>query len=125
MIDWHVLESDSEAEVPRVLPADWRRAVQHSAGAFIRRDDLRVLISVEQEGNGLRRWLHVSLSRVGRLPSWEDVREVKDIFVGRARKAIQVLPPEDEYINENPHVLHLWCCLNDDVLPDFRRKGTL
>ncbi len=123
--EWCVLQSASEAEVPRVLPADWSKRWDIGAGCFLRRDYLRVIMSVELKGGDPRRWLHVSLSRDTGLPSWEDLREVKRIFIGRDRKAIQVLPPEDEYVNMNPHVLHLWCCLNEDVLPDFRRKGTL
>lgn len=87
-------------------------------------DSLSVIVSGSTEADG-RRWAHVSLSRPSRLPSWDDVREVKDAFIGRDRKAIQVLPPEAEYVNIHPHVLHLWCCLDGDGLPDFRKDGMI
>jgi hypothetical protein len=52
---------------------------------------------------------------------------VKRIFLGRERQALQVLPRESEYVNVNPHVLHLWSALDrPDWLPDFTRgTGTL
>jgi hypothetical protein len=85
---------------------------------------LRVLCSACVESDG-KRWIHVSCSRPNRLPSWEELRLVKDTFIGRDRKAIQVLPPASEYVNDNPHVLHLWACLDGDGLPDFRKDGTI
>lgn len=76
--------------------------------------------SVEKDG---KRWMHVSCSRPSSLPTWEDLRLVKDTFIGRDKKAIQVLPPEAEYVNLHPNVLHLWSCLDGDGLPDFRKEG--
>lgn len=85
---------------------------------------LYVIVSGCVEGDG-RRWIHVSCSRSDRLPSWSDLRKVKDAFIGRERKAIQVLPPASEYVNFHPYVLHLWCCLDGDGLPDFRKDGAI
>jgi len=79
---------------------------------------LIVIVSASVEGD-CKRWLHVSLSRATSIPSWEDVREVKDAFIGTDRKAIQVLPRASEYVNINPYVLHLWHCVDGDGLPDF------
>lgn len=83
-------------------------------------DELMVLVSKSLEADD-KMWLHVSLSRPSRLPTWQDLRRVKDAFVGKDRKAIQVLPADSEYVNIHPFVLHLFCCLDGDVLPDFRR----
>lgn len=121
---WRVLQKESEACCPKVLPYLWS-FVSSKRGAFIKSDGLRVLLSVEMKKDDHRVWLHVSLSRGDRLPSWDDVKEVKDIFIGKDRTAAQVLPPEDEYINYHPSVLHLWCCLNKKIFPDFRRHGVL
>jgi hypothetical protein len=87
-------------------------------------DSLLVLFSACIERDG-KRWIHVSCSRPSRLPSWEDLREVKDTFIGRERKALQVIPPASEHINIHPHCLHLWACLDGDGLPDFRKDGAL
>ena len=64
---------------------------------------------------------YVSVSRQSRLPTWRDLTECKDIFVGRDRKAIQVLPEESEYVNVHQFCLHMWHCLEGDSLPDFTR----
>lgn len=83
-----------------------------------------VIASVAQEADG-KRWLHVSCSLRNRLPSWSELRMVKDTFVGKDRTAIQVLPPESQHVNIHPFYLHLWSCLDGDVTPDFRFMGMI
>ena len=85
---------------------------------------LKVICSAGVEADG-KRWMHVSVSHRRRLPNWREYRLVKDLFIGKHRKAIQVLPAEAEYVNHHPNVLHLWSCLDGDPLPDFRRNGTI
>jgi hypothetical protein len=84
--------------------------------------DLAVICSAREEADG-KRWMHVSCSRPSRMPDWEDLRLVKDTFIGRDRKAIQVLPAQSEYVNLHPYCLHLWSCMDGDTLPDFRVGG--
>ena len=122
-----LLEDATERCCPRVLPAGW--SYNHSLGTDNVLDHgvrgLRVILTAMRYGDG-RAWLHLSMSRRdGHLPSWRDLREAKDLFIGRDRKAIQVLPSANEYVNINPGVLHLWCCLDGDPLPDFRIGGAL
>lgn len=85
---------------------------------------LHVICSAAVERDG-RRWMHVSCSRRNRLPSWEELRLVKDTFIGPDRRALQILPPQSEYVNLHPNVLHLWSCLDSDGLPDFRKDGEI
>lgn len=87
--------------------------------AVSRKELLQVMCSARIEADG-KRWLHVSASRRTKIPSWQDMKEVKDIFIGKERKAIQVFAPESEHVNVHPYVLHLWSCLDEDPLPDFR-----
>lgn len=82
---------------------------------------LRVMLG----GNlyGKEKWIHISLSRKERLPSWGDIKKVKELFLGDDLTAIQVFPPKDQFINDNPYVLHLWHRLGGKpLLPDFRLK---
>lgn len=53
-------------------------------------------------------WLHVSASRPNRIPSWDDLRRVKDEFIGRNEVAVQMLPADRDYVNLCPNCLHLW-----------------
>lgn len=40
--------------------------------------------------------------------------------------ALQVLPPRAKHVNIHPFCLHLWCCLDGDVTPDFTQgSGSL
>lgn len=106
---------------PLILPAGWTRVdLGPDVVAYQRKDGLKVLSSISTEADG-KPWLHVSVSRRSRLPTWRDLTECKDIFVGRDRKAIQVLPEESEYVNVHQFCLHMWHCLEGDTLPDFTR----
>lgn len=113
---------------PRVLPAGWALTEDfENAKVYRSASGLAVISEVAfypPDNRGAQPWLHVSTSRAERLPSWEDLREVKDLFCGRDRLALQVLPPEAEYVNAHPYVLHLWVALGPGrPVPDFRRGG--
>ena len=104
--------------IPLVLPTNWvvlRKAVD---GVFMTDGFLRIMFTVGPARDG-KDWLHLSVSRAERLPSWDDLTFVKDLFIGSSRTAYQVLPSRDKYVNCHPYVLHLWSCLEGDPLPDF------
>lgn len=119
---------DLEPYIPRVMPPWWQSytpqtCVVDGASYFRSKYGLNVIMGAEMFSDGSV-WLHVSLSRRSRLPDWQDVREVKDVFIGDDRAAVQVLPSKVEYVNHNPHVLHIWSPVVGCQLPDFRRDGT-
>ena len=122
-----ILEAMTRDILPEVLPAGWHynRAVSDDVLDNVR-EGLRVILNVMRYSDG-RAWAHMSVSRRDqRLPTWDQLRELKELFLGKQRKAIQVLPPADQYVNVNPGVLHLFCCLADeDPIPDFRVNGQL
>ena len=115
---------------PSVLPEMWAEI------------DVRTVFSEREYGRGYRsktglyvlltacieqdrkRWLHVSVShRGGRLPTWEELCHCKDVFCGLERTAYQVHPPQSKHISIHNKCLHLWCCLDGPVTPDFARGG--
>ena len=105
-----------------VLPVGWRElAPLDMQGTACRRFEhthgVRVLVTREDRGPDCGVWFHVSLSRANKLPSWRDVREVKDLFIGKDRCAIHMLPPEAFYINLHPHTLHLFTRLDGPTVP--------
>jgi hypothetical protein len=79
---------------------------------------LAVILSGAREADG-QRWLHVSCSKASRLPSWEELRLVKDTFIGPDRYAVQVLPPRSRYVNIGKFVLHLFSPIDGYPLPEF------
>jgi hypothetical protein len=103
-----------------ILPSTWTEiACPIPTGrAYRSANGLRVITTVATEQDG-KAWLHVSVSRVQRLPGWLDLREVKDVFIGRDATALQVLPSSEKYRNQHPFCLHLWHCLDGEVVPDF------
>lgn len=106
--------------VPRVLPVPWQHALATEQVAFEGRG-LFVIMSASLY-NG-ERWLHVSASGRGRVPSYAELAEIKRVFVGRDRLALQLFPPAAEHVNIHPHVLHLWAPLDHRPVPDFRLFG--
>ena len=120
-----------EELVPLVLPPSYEELERHNyengiawrgrnhKGSF-------VVIMTGAIENDRKRWLHVSVARLDKLPEWELLKEVKQIFIGCERQAIQVLPKETEYTNLHPYCLHLFCCVDTpDPVPNFVCKGFL
>ena len=79
---------------------------------------MSVVASISTELDG-RRWLHMSMAHPFRMPSYDDLTYLKRHWAGEDRKCIMVLPAKDEHVNIHKTCLHLWCCLDDDPLPDF------
>jgi hypothetical protein len=82
---------------------------------------LMVIISCAVEDDG-RKWVHLSVSHLRRIPTWRELVEVRDTFLGDVY-TYQVIPPTEKYINIDSRVLHLWHCLDEVPLPDFTAGG--
>jgi len=117
----------TEERLPRVLPTDWRCFREHpNARWYASTDGLIACAEVECQVDAtgaLSLWLHISLSRRERDPSYFDMKRVKDLFVGAELKAIQVFPKDSEHYNYHTHCLHLFAPLERDPLPDFRHAS--
>lgn len=110
----------------RAVPAGWKLVREGRDGrAFLSAGrHMSVIESVAREDDG-RVWHHVSMARRDRDPHWEELRAVKEAFIGD-REAYLVLPPRARYVNQHAHCLHLWSCLSAPdgvVLPDFAAFG--
>lgn len=102
-------------------PVGWRQlhSPVYKTMAYTNGRGLFVIKGYEQYGN--QKWLHVSVSKVNKLPSWDAIKKVKDVFIGRNQKAIMILPPTEQYVNYHRFCMHLFCNLENDPLPDFTR----
>ncbi len=110
--------------LPRSLPYDWKMEGGIAGCDLYTRRALRAFVSASLEADG-KRWLHVSTSRKDRMPNWTEFRAVKDLFIGLDKLAVQVFPPQSQYVNFHPNALHLWHCLDGDPVPDFRTDGLI
>lgn len=116
--------------LPRVLPAAWMESREswgpsRDYGRVYRKpgEGLLILLSCAEQGDR-KRWMHISVSRRDRkLPTWEQLMQIKHLFLGEERTALQVLPAKSRHVNIHPGVMHLWHCLEGDVTPDFTAGG--
>lgn len=77
-------------------------------------------------------WEHVSVScqfKRGsrwktRIPTWEEMCFIKDLFWDDNEVVIQLHPAKENYINNHPHVLHMWRPLHEELpLPPVTAVG--
>jgi hypothetical protein len=87
----------------------------------VRLNGAQLLAFVEVECIDAELWAHLSVSckSPARVPTWDELGWCKRYFLGD-RRALQVLPPAAEYVNDNPHCLNLYAPLERNPLPDFR-----
>lgn len=85
-------------------------------------EPLLVSLSANVERDG-RRWAHLAASRTRRLPDYNDLVEIKRVFLGPDLVAVHVFPRGEEHFNFAPNCLHLWACLDGDAVPDLRHPG--
>jgi len=93
-----------------------------SFGAFIqpKSDPLRAIVSVDlYEDAGIMdgHWLHLSVSREKRLPTWPDLCTARDALGYRDRLFVQLIPPASAWLNVHSHCLHLWHRLDAETVP--------
>ena len=78
------------------------------------------LFAIASDGLG---WEHVSIhkkqGRKTRTPNWDEMCAVKDMFWDAEDAVVQFHPPKSSYVNDHPHVLHLWRPIEAAIpLPD-------
>lgn len=69
--------------------------------------NIRVLRSISLLENK-EWWIHVSVSRPDRLPTWEEMNKVRNEFIGEDVEAYHVCPRKQDYVNVAVYCLHLW-----------------
>lgn len=68
---------------------------------------LNVLRSVSIMENG-DEWIHVSVARHDRLPSWIEIAKVKSEFIGDDREAFHMIPKKEDHVNLHRYCIHIW-----------------
>lgn len=75
-------------------------------------------------------WDHVSVApkKLNKVPTWDDMCAIKELFFKDDEAVIQIHPPKDEYVNNMPNCLHLWRANDREMIlpPAFMvglRKG--
>lgn len=79
-----------------------------SMGGFIKLPDCGTCsVIFEENEDG---WEHVSVSpkHKFRIPTWNDMCYLKDVFFGDEEEVYQIHPKKSEYVNLSKNCLHLW-----------------
>lgn len=53
-------------------------------------------------------WEHVSICPDNRVPTWDEMCKLKDMFWNEDEAVVQFHPPKSEYVNNVKNCLHLW-----------------
>lgn len=101
-----------------MLPEVFTRQVGEDGGQFALKSptDRRVLTVIASNGDG---WDHVSVSRIDRIPNWEEMEFAKRLFFKDDEVAMQLHVGVEDHISIHPHCLHLWRPQNQRIpLPE-------
>lgn len=69
---------------------------------------LRIVASSGHDPDDDGGWEHVSVSTKRRVPNWQEMSWVKDMFWDDEECVMQLHPPKSQYVNNHPYCLHLW-----------------
>ena len=53
-------------------------------------------------------WEHLGVSFKNKIPSWECMQEMKELFFTDDEECFQIHPKADNYVNNNEYTLHIW-----------------
>ena len=53
-------------------------------------------------------WEHISIDGKNRMPTWDEMCQLKDMFFTEDECCVQYHPPKSEYVNNIPYCLHIW-----------------
>lgn len=68
-------------------------------------------------------WEHVSVSpkKPHKIPSWNDMCQLKDIFFKDDEEVLQLHPKKSEYVNIAENCLHLWKPIGIDIMDTLEK----
>ena len=85
-----------------------------------------IIASIAKEDDG-RWWIHASIAHANqnRMPRYEELAMMKKNWIGEDHKAIMIFAEKKHHVNIRNNALHLFSCIDEDVLPEFSSMGTL
>ena len=95
----------------RVRFKDGNNGDKHNGMFQLKVNGSPVLV-IASDGMG---WEHVSVSHDSRIPSWETMCKIKEMFFEDDEVVMQLHPKKTEYINNCKYCLHLWRPLKSDI----------
>jgi hypothetical protein len=82
------------------------------------RDGLRAIVTLDLAADlGAGNWLHISVSRTRRLPTWGDLVTARDALGYQDVYFLQQVPPRRYWLSVHDHCLHLLHRIDQDAVP--------
>ena len=98
----------------RFLSGDMSSPPGASYGMFDMPGPCGERLKIVSSGTDGTPWEHVSVSTRRRIPNWIEMCFVKKLFWAPDDCVVQFHPPESDYVNNHPFVLHLWRWIGGD-----------
>lgn len=105
-------------ELPPARQLGAEAAEYMGAWAF---NGLQIIATAGEYDDG-HEWLHVSVSRKSRIPTYDEMTRIKRDFIGDDKKAVLVLPEKKNHVNIHENCLHLFYSA-ENPLPEFSGNG--
>ncbi len=68
---------------------------------------------------------HVSISPTNRIPTWNELCKVKDMFFKDDEECYLVFPKKEQYVNLDKYCMHIWRDASEDIHPEKQIPGQL
>ena len=81
-----------------------RKGIDGGMGEFTRKS-MKGMTVIWSYGGG---WDHVSIDGKKRMPTWDEMCQLKDMLFKEDECCVQYHPPKSEYVNNIPYGLHIW-----------------
>lgn len=83
-------------------------------------------IIVTQAAHDGDEWIHASIARANRMPTYDDLCTLKEAVWGPEGEAYQAFVSASRHVNIHPNALHLWGRADGSrVLPEFGAGGSI
>lgn len=87
--------------------------------------DGHVIVTADVWDDGVE-WVHASMTRRGRVPTYEDMCRLHRAAFPRGAWAYHVFAPLGSHVNLHPDALHLWGRADGAAaLPNFGKEGSI
>lgn len=104
----------------RSIPLGWIiTSIRDNSASYRHLLSMLIVSESVHESDG-QRWLHITVSHPACIPTWQEIKRVKSIWIGDDRVAYHVLPSASTYDDGS---FHLWTPLDDDPFPEAMQRG--
>ena len=118
-------------EQHRVRDGDYESRPGDRFGAFVMMGPCGETLLIVASDGETTSWEHVSVSTRRRVPNWQEMCFVKNLFWAPEEWVVQFHPAASRYVNNFSPVLHMWRPTKQelptppDILVGFKELGTI